>query len=44
MERMASEVRECLKTANFGGKPLISQRGLKSEDFLFDDEASLKNF
>ena len=46
MEAMANykEVEECLKTAEFFGKPLQCFRGLRSEDYIFNDEEQLKDF
>ncbi|CAB4021307.1 Hypothetical predicted protein, partial [Paramuricea clavata] len=45
MEFMVGEVVKCLKKAQYGGKPISSQRGIGNEDnFVFDDEIKLLNF
>ena len=44
MEHMADEVSKCLQAATFGGKQLQCYRGIKCEDFLFDNEDSLTSF
>ena len=45
MEFMAGEVVKCLKKAQYGGKPISSQRGIGKEDnFVFDDEIKLLTF
>lgn len=46
MECMAAEINECLQTAcaTFAKKRLISGRGIKREDYLFDDEETLSTF
>ena len=41
---LAEEVSKCLQTATFGGKPLLCSRGIKQQDFLFDDEKHLTEF
>ncbi len=44
MERVADDVKDCLKQATFGGKPLLCYRGIKPDDYIFTDEGKLKNF
>ena len=44
MEHMCEEVRKCLEQASFSGKPLQCYRGIKTKDFIFDDEKNLKMF
>ncbi len=44
LECMCTKVRQCLSTASFGGCPLQCYRGVKKEDWLFTDEANLKDF
>ena len=44
MEAMAKEVVHCLSQGNFGGKPLSSLRGVKDDEYIFDDEADMKEF
>ena len=44
MECMAEEVEKCIRTAQFGKKPLLCYRGVRSEDFLFNDEERLHSF
>lgn len=41
---MAAAVGRCLQTATFGKKVLRCQRGIKQEQYLFDDEQSLHAF
>ena len=44
MEAMAKEVADCLSEGNFGGKPLSSPRDVKDDEYIFDDEADMKEF
>ena len=44
MEHMAGEVSKCIGTATYGGKSSLCYRGIKSEDYLFDDEDCLSKF
>ena len=44
MEAMATEVIECLQHARFGGRFLHTGRGVKTHQFLFDDEENLGTF
>ena len=44
MECMAAEINKCLQTASFAKKPLLSGRGIKRDDYLFDDEDTLSTF
>ena len=44
MEAMATEVVECLSHGKFGGKYLQVFRGVKSNDYVFDDEPTVKEF
>ena len=44
MEAIAKEVADCLSQGNFGGKPLSSLRGVKDDEYIFDDEADKKEF
>ena len=44
MEHMAGEVSKCIGTATYGGKSLLCYRGIKSKDYLFDDEDCLSKF
>ena len=40
---MTTEVNKCLETATFR-KNLLCQRGIKQDQYLFDDEESLHTF
>ena len=42
MEAMAKEVAGCLSHGNFGGKMFSSLRGVKDDEYVFDDEADMK--
>ena len=44
MEAMAKEVADCLLQGNFGGKPLSLLRGVKDDEYIFDNEADMKEF
>lgn len=45
MEHMAEEVRKCLATTQYGGKPCTVMRGIGGqENFVFDDEEHLVAF
>ena len=45
MEFMAGQVERCLKKAQYGGRPIVTQRGIGKEDnFVFDDEDQLLTF
>lgn len=44
MEAMPVEVQKCLNKATFGGNPLLSYRGIKPDQFLFNDEHPLQDF
>ena len=45
MECMANEVANCLKTARYNGKSIITQRGIGEKDnFVFNDENQLLTF
>ena len=45
MEYMANEVAKCLKTAQYNGKPIITQHGIGQKDnFVFNDEDQLLTF
>ena len=44
MEAMAIEVAETIETATFGRRKLVCKRGVKKDDFLFDDEQQLTTF
>lgn len=44
MERMAENVINCLKWAKFGGKFIEVYRGLKEENWIFNDEVGVKKF
>ena len=44
MEAMAKEVVDCLSQGNFGRKPLSSLRGVKDDEYIFEDEADIKEF
>ena len=44
MERVADEIRKCLDQATFGGKQLMCYRGVKPEDYVFNDEEQLQTF
>ena len=35
---------ECIQTAQFGKKPLLCYQGVRSENFLFNDEERLHSF
>ncbi len=42
---MASKVKTCLEKAQYGGRPIHTQRGIGNEDnFVFHDEEQLSNF
>ena len=42
MEKMAGDVIDCLKWAKFGGNFIEVYRGLKEDDWIFNDEADVK--
>lgn len=44
MERMAEEVRGVFGRGRFGGQLLLSVRGVKNGDFIFDDEDIMHTF
>ncbi len=44
MERVAEDVKDCLKQATFGTKPLCCYRGITPKDFIFTDESRLETF
>lgn len=44
MEEMADEVRIVFGQAKFAGNPILCVRGLKGEDYIFDDEEEMDNF
>ncbi len=45
MEHMAGEVKKCLEKAQYGGRPIVTQRGIRPEEnFVFNDEDQLLNF
>ena len=44
IENMAEDVINCIKTAQFGKKPLLCSRGVKQSDFIFDDESTMHSF
>ena len=44
MEKMAGNVIDCLKWAKFGGKFIEVYRGLKEDNWIFNDEADVKKF
>jgi len=44
MECMAEEVCSCIQSATFNRKYLLYFRGIKTKDFLFDDEEKLVTF
>ncbi len=45
MEFMVGQVQECLKKAQYGGKPISTQRGIGKEDnFVSQDEDQLLIF
>ena len=44
MEKMAEDVIDCLKSAKFGGQYIEVYRGLKEDNWIFNDEANLKKF
>ena len=44
MEEMAEEVHIVFGQAKFAGNPILCMRGLKGEDYVFDDEEEMHNF
>ena len=45
MEFMANKVKTCLEKAQYGGRPIHTQRGIGNEDnFVFNNEEQLLNF
>ena len=44
MEEMAEEVRIVFGQAKFARNPILCVRGLKGEDYVFDDEEEMHNF
>ena len=38
MESVAEEVRKCIIQGSFGGKQLLCYRGIKQDEYIFDDE------
>ena len=44
MEEMAEEVRISFGQGKFAGNPILCVRGLKGEDYVFDDEEEMHNF
>lgn len=44
MENMVEEARKCIAQGSFGGNPLLAFRGVKCEDFVFDDQEELQRF
>ena len=45
MEFMANKVKTCLEKAQYGGRPIHTQRSIGNEDnFVFNDEEQLLNF
>lgn len=44
MENMAEEVKKCIAQGSFGGYQLLAFRGVKCEDFVFNDQKELQQF
>ena len=44
MESMAEEVRRCLTQGSFGGRQIMAFRGVKEDQFIFNDREQLENF
>ena len=44
MENMAEEVRKCVSEGSFGTAPLLAFRGIKCDEFVFDDQEELQTF
>lgn len=44
MESVAEEVRKCIIQGSFGGKQLLCYRGIKQDEYIFDDEKEVQNF
>ena len=44
MENMAEEVKKCITQGSFGGNQLLAFRGVKCEDFVFNDQKELQQF
>ena len=45
MEHMAGEVKKCLEKAQYGGRPIATQRGIgPEENFVFNDKDQLLNY
>lgn len=44
MERVAGDMRKCIIQGSFGGKPLLCYRGIKTSEFVFDDEKQMHDF
>ena len=44
MESVAEDMRRCIIQDSFGGKPLLCYRGIKTSEFLFNDEKQMQGF
>ena len=44
MEHMATNVVKCIKTGQFGKRPLLCYRGVEQKDYLFNDQDTLESF
>ena len=44
MESVAEDMRRCIIQGSFGGKPLLYYRGIKTSEFVFDDEKQMQGF
>ena len=44
MEEMAEELPIVFGQAKFAGNPILCMRGLKGEDYVFDDKEEMHNF
>ena len=44
MEAMAQDVVECISHAKFGGAYILACRGVRREQYVFDDEQLLRTF
>ena len=44
MESVAEEVRKCITQGSFGGKQLLCYRGIKQNEYIFDDEKEMQDF